>query len=455
VKPKPRAAAAGISQRGWIGTWRSPRVLIARIRADSLVRNSLYIMTTTVVNSAFGFVFWLIAARLFAPDVVGLTAAIIATSTVVALLASLGVGSTLIQSLPEHGWSTGWSLTFWAGMATAALTSLVLGGAVLLVLPLIGGQFIVLHHPVYAVAFAVGTVATTGGAIFDYVFLSERAAGNMLGRNAVVAGGKVLATLLLILVVGSNALAVLGAWALAAVVGLGLGAALLIRRVHFLQRHRPSALLRRAHGLRSLLVGHQLIGMGGALLPYLLPLMVAARLSTRDNAYFYTTWMMGGIFLIIAAAVSQSLFAEGAHTPDDVLLKARTALAVISATLAPCLVGVFVLGGIMLSAFGPAYAQHGVGLLHVVLLAAIPDAINNTYVAVLRVRRRLLAAAVLNLGIGFGTVALSWFLLPVLGIIGVGWAWLVMQGAGCVVVTFDVVRHQPWHSSDEARAGAG
>jgi O-antigen/teichoic acid export membrane protein len=453
VKPKPRAGATGISRRGWIWTWRSPRALIARIRTDSLVRNSLYIMTTTVVNSALGFVFWLIAARLFAPDVVGLTAAIIAASTIVALLASVGVGSTLIQSLPEQGWSASWSLTFWAGMATATATGLILGGVVLVVLPLIGAQFTALHHPLYAVAFAVGTVATTVGTVFDYVFLAERAAGNMLGRNSVVAGFKLVATALLVLVVGSNAVAILGAWALAAVVGVGLGAILLIRRVNFLQRQRPSALLHRAHGLRSRLVGHQLIGMGGAMLPYLLPLLVVARLTTRDNAYFYTTWMMGGIFLIIAPAVSQSLFAEGAHNPRDVLVKARVALAVIGAALAPCLVGVLLLGGLMLSAFGTAYAQHGVGLLRVVLLAAIPNALINVYVAVLRVQRRLLTAAVIGLSIEIGTVALAWVLLPVFGIIGVGWAWLIMQVAGCIVFAFDLVRYKRWHHSDVATVG--
>ena len=192
-------------------------------------------MTTTVVNSAFGFAFWVMAARLFATDVVGLTAAVMAASTIVALLASLGVGSTLIQSLPEHGLSADWSLTFWAGMATAAVTSLVIGCAVLVVLPLIGGDFSVLHGPLYALAFVVATVATTVGAVFDYVFLAERAAGNMLGRNSVVASGKVIATILLVLIVGNNVLAILGAWALAAVAGVGVGAGLLVRRVDFVR----------------------------------------------------------------------------------------------------------------------------------------------------------------------------------------------------------------------------
>jgi O-antigen/teichoic acid export membrane protein len=180
--------------------------------------------------------------------------------------------------------------------------------------------------------------------------------------------------------------------------------------------------------------------MGGALLPYLLPVVVTTRLSSSDNAYFYTTWMMAGIFLIIAPAVSQSLFAEGVHNPHELTVKARSALGMISAILVPGIVAIFLLGGPLLSAFGPAYEQHASGLLRLVLLASIPDALTQVYVAVLRVEQRLRTAAALNLGMGTGTVLLSWTLLPRLGINAVGWSFLVMQLCGCAFVTYDLLR---------------
>jgi O-antigen/teichoic acid export membrane protein len=443
-------ATAGFSPRGWLRMLRSPGAVMRHVRGDSLLRNSLFIMTTTVVNSAFGFAFWVVAARLFPTEVVGLTAALIAAGTIIALLASLGVGATLIQSLPEQRNSAGWSLTFWAGMVTALATSLVIGCVMFLVLPLLSGHFSVLHRPVYAAVLAAGAAAMTVGAVLDYSFLAQRAAGNMLSRNSVVAAGKVVAALLLTVVAGHSALALLGAWALAAAVGLGLGTGLLIRRVDFLHLPRPSALARRAQELRSRLVGHQLISMGAALLPYLLPLLVTARLSATDNAYFYTTWMMSGIFLIIAPAVSQSLFAEGAHSPHDVLVKARRALTIIAVLIAPCILVILVMGGVLLSAFGPAYEHHSLGLLHVVVLAAIPDVITNIYVAVLRVQGRLRTAAGLNLGMGVGILALSWLFLPMLGISAVGWAWLAMQLSGCAFVVFDLTHEQPHLIRQEA-----
>lgn len=414
-----------------------PGFLIARVREDSLLRNSLFIMATMVVTSVFGFAFWLVAARLFTAEVVGLTAALIAAGMIVTLVASLGAGGTLIQSLPEQTERPEWSLTFWAGLTVSLVVSVMATLTTLFLLPQINDQFAALQKPVYASAFVIGTVAMTAGAVLDYAFLAERVASRMFGRNAVVAVGKLLATVLLAML-GTSALTLLGGWALAALGGLAVGTTLLYRHVGPVELPTPPSLARSVRGLRSRLAGHQLIGMGGALLPYLLPLLVTARLSASDNAYFYTTWMMAGVFLIIAPAVSQSLFAEGVHSPAELREKARSGLCIIGALLAPCIVGVLTLGGDLLSAFGAAYASHAKELLELVVLASIPDAITNSYVAVLRVQGRLGSAATLNLGMGVGTLSLSWALLPHLGISAVGWAFLTMQLVGCAFVALDV-----------------
>jgi O-antigen/teichoic acid export membrane protein len=164
---------------------------------------------------------------------------------------------------------------------------------------------------------------------------------------------------------------------------------------------------------------------------------VTARLSARDNAYFYTTWMLAGLVMVVAPAFSNSLFAEGMHRPDEIGGLARSAFKIMGAILLPALLAILVLGGTLLSAFGHAYTDHAEGLLRLAVLASIPDAVVQVYVGVLRVEARLSAAASLLLGIGIGTLAISWFLLPLIGISAVGWAFVVMQLCGCVYVAFD------------------
>ena len=139
-------------------------------------------------------------------------------------------------------------------------------------------ELIVLRSVDYAAVFAVGTVAMAAGATLDYVYLAERRARDLFTRNSAAAAVKVLVLGLLGLAAGPDAVRLLGAWGVAAVCGLGLGAALLVRYARVARPPALSVLVRTALGLRSRATGHQLIGMGAGLLPYLLPLLVTARL---------------------------------------------------------------------------------------------------------------------------------------------------------------------------------
>src|SRR5438477_3291068 len=84
--------------------------------------------------------------------------------------------------------------------------------------------------------------------------------------------------------------------------------------------------------------------------------------------------------------------------------------------------------------FGPSYVRHGLALLVILTISAVPDAITNVYVAVLRVQHHLRQAALLNIAMAALTLLLAWVLLPVLGIAAAGWAWLAAQSLGSVAV---------------------
>ncbi len=92
--------------------------------------------------------------------------------------------------------------------------------------------------------------------------------------------------------------------------------------------------------------------------------------------------------------------------------------------------------------------------MHLIVLSAVPDAITNIYVVTLRVRHRLARAARLNLGMGLGSIAILRVLLPSLGIIAVGWAWLGMQIARCAYVVLDPLRRRNQVGDQRLHPGA-
>ncbi len=75
-------------------------------------------------------------------------------------------------------------------------------------------------------------------------------------------------------------------------------------------------------------------------------------------------------------------------------------------------------------------------LLLILAVSAVPDAISNVAVSVLRVTRRVRAALTLNVVVLIGSVVGAWYALPILGIVGAGLAWTLSQALGAAWVLF-------------------
>jgi O-antigen/teichoic acid export membrane protein len=422
----------------------APR-LIGRLRSDSLLRNSLYIMGITIVNSVFGYLFWILAARSRSAHDVGLAAALITAVTLLSILSSKGIGGTLVQMLGRCAPGRPWSLVLNAGLLAGALCGALAGAIAVLALPAWSGKFaILLRNPVCGATFVLGVVMWNLADLTDAACVAERAAGRSLARNAAAAILKVASLLACMPLAWSGTLGVFGASMLGCAAGTCVGL-ILVRRLGRGYATVFRGVVGQARRMLSSAVANHLIIVSAVGPTYLLPALVTARLSATDNAYFYTTWMVCGVFFLISPAVAAALFAEAAHTAQPLGDTLASAARIITVLLAPTMVGAVVGGHAILSIFGTEYARHGLPLLIVLVISAVPDAITNLYVAALRARNRLREAATLNMGMAVLTLLLAWFLLPALGIAGAGWAWLIAQTAGSLLAVAQMlgtVRHR-------------
>jgi O-antigen/teichoic acid export membrane protein len=432
--------------------WLLARSLAQRLRSDSLLRNSIYIMGTNVVAAAFGYLFWIVAAHTYSAYEVGLGSALISAISLASTLATLGMDATLVQILPRRKAGYAWSLTLNAGLATGILAGLLTGIIMVVALPLFAPQFaIVEHNAGYAFALVAGVPLMTASLLLDQAFVAERAAHNMLVRNAAVAVLKIpLLVLPVVLLARAGALGILLPGVLAMAVVLIGGMLLLVPRLGRAYRLAASGIVRQARSMLSSLAGNYFINLGGLIPYYLLPVFVAVRLSPEENAYYYTTMKLAEICILGSFAVSLSLFAEGSHAADDLPRKVRMSAAIISMIIGPAMLVCFLGGRYILLLFGPSYAQHGLVLFMIFVAAAVPDAITNVYLSVLRVQRRLRFAALLYLGMAALTLALAWILLPMLGIAGAGLAFLIAQVAGSLVAGCDLIVTKRHHHKASA-----
>jgi O-antigen/teichoic acid export membrane protein len=426
--------------------------ILHRVRSDSLVRNSLYLMASTVVTAGLGYIFWGVAAHKYTRQEVGIGSAVISLCSTSALLTYLGSCMMLIERLPANERSSRWTTVLArVCLATAAATAVATAVAI----PVLtrSHDYRSFFDAAAPVLIAVlGAAAWTVVNLFCAAFIAARRAGRYLSIQTLVSVAK-LVLLVPLAVVGAGAAALVDAWTVGAVLGVCAGVVWLVPRMRLGrppgQRPRRRAAADRAAGAGAArvprhrraggnteflrrLAGQHATSVGAAATPLVLPVLVVLRLGTTPNAYFYVTEMVGGAFFMISPAVSVAVFAEGVREGTDLRGVIAKALRVITVLLAPAIVVMVAGGRLILGLFGASYAAAGYGLLVLLAVAAVPDAVSNVAVSVYRVRRRLGYASAINLGILVVTLVGSWVLMPRLGIAGVGFAWLAAQALGAL-----------------------
>jgi O-antigen/teichoic acid export membrane protein len=414
------------------------RRLLLRWERDNLLRNTAFIMATTVVNGAVGYVYWIAAARVGDPAEVGVATSLIAILFLTSMATNLGMGPALIQALPRASDDRRWSCLVNVAVL-AGLVSGVAGSAVaLLFLPaLVPAVSATLRQPVGAAMFVLGAGIFTATQYLDCAFISERRGGRMLARNVAFAFAKLLFLVAPYAVSGGvSAGSIVASFVLGSALSLAFGFVQLRGLPH--TYHPTLAHARDAlRALRGSLAAHHLAWFGANVPQYVLPSLVVARLSATSNAFFSMAWTVGAVFFMISPAVGGALFVEGTDGGHSLGRGTRKSALLITGALVPAMAVFLLFGTEIMGLFGPEYAGATVDLLRLLVLSAVPDAVTNVYTAVLRVQGRLRMAAVLNVGIAVLALGGTWVLLPVHGIVGAGWAWIGAQLAGCVLVAGD------------------
>jgi O-antigen/teichoic acid export membrane protein len=410
------------------GPW-SVRALVG-YAALPLFRNAAYLWINTLVLSAFGFVFWTAAARLYPADAVGYGASAIAAMTLIAGFSHLGLGIGIIRFLPERR-ESGAALVNSAFAVTVA-TGLLVSTVFLLGLDIWSpGLRPVRDHPVFFATFVVGGGAFSLSYVLDQVFVATRRAHFVLVKN--LALGALRVVLVVSLAVFFASFGIVAAHAVAA--GVLVGVSLMALLPAAWEHYRP-ALEWKPSEFRSMLsfAGGNYIGALLLMAPgNLFTVMVLNTAGPEDAGYFYVAWTIGMTISALAVALSTSLFAEGSHDPTRI--RDQAVKATIGGVVPAIVMALVLIAGaeLVLRAFGSDYASNGATLLRLLALASLPYLLLNVYVGIARVEKRI-GAIVLIAGT-MATVSLiaGYVLVESMGLKGIGLAWIAGQVSALAV----------------------
>jgi O-antigen/teichoic acid export membrane protein len=418
--------------------------LMARLRgraglgpsADRAAREVLISSVSLIVGKVavmgFGFLAWVVAARLYPVAEFGLASGAVAAVTLCAQLALLGIGSAIITLLPVHEARSSRLLD--VAITVLSLTSLVAGlGFLLFAGTVLQELRVVAAQPVYAVLFLTLAVCGTLGVLFDQASTARRH-GTLVMARGVVAG---MVTLIAVAVIGfigtgATSLAIFAAWVAGGLV-TAFGGLWTMRRVVPRYRYRPVA--DTALGTEIIRVGlpNWALTLAERAPGFVLPVIVVELLSPADNAAWYAAWMMAWVVFIIPIQIGMTSFAEIARAPERTATLVSNGIRTSLALGAVAAIGLAVLADPILSLLGEAYAAAAQTPLRILLVGFLPLTFILAYFSVCRARRRLGEAITLGTVDALASIIIPALVAPATGLVGMAIAWLVVQSVIAIV----------------------
>ena len=432
-----------------------PRARIAAQLAHNraVLVNAGSMMSTVLVTALLGAAFWLLAARHFDHDAVGVASAAVSAMTLLGYLATVGFGTLLMGELPrrEHGHR---------GLLNAALAiSGAIGAAIglgfAIMAPLVSTDLAPLSETwAAALVFAVGVGLTGLAGVLDQALIGLLRGGLQLTRNVVFSVVKLIAlALVAYFLADAGGAWIYAAWTLGIVVSLGV-------LTRFYRRRGEDGLRPRFAQLGAMRVDaatHHIYNLSIRAPDLVLPLIVVSLLSAAATANFYIAWMIASFGFMIPVSLSSVLYAVGSG--DSAKLHERYRLSIaLSASLGLAVnLALLVAGGPILSLFGAGYEQGALATLHILALGVFPETIKAHYLSISRVQRRIPQSMPLVIG---GTAlelacAVAGALAGSLTLVAAGWLAAVCVEAVLMsrtVIAF--LRIGPGDTSERAQAEA-
>jgi len=346
-------------------------------------RNAHALVLNTGISGALGLVYWILAARYYADSDVGRGSAAISALMLLTGLVSVNFAGTLNRFIPKSGRHTVAVVAF-TYLVTSAIIA-VLAVALLVALHWLGGPaYDLLREPHTRMWFVAAAVAASVVTVQDSVLTGLRAAVWVPVWNAAFAVSKIV--LLVVLAHSMPRSGVFFSWIVPMIVVMFPVNLLIFGRL--LPRHVRTS----THKVE--LTGAEIgrffaADYLGALFLYgtmfLVPVLVALRVSPSTYAYFFLAWAIASMMNLVAVNMAVPMAVEGVHDPSNLAGYCRSALA---RALGLLCVGVVVIGLAAPYTMGLLRVGYldAVPLLQLLAFASLPSAVVDIYLGTLRAR---------------------------------------------------------------------
>jgi O-antigen/teichoic acid export membrane protein len=379
-----------------------------RFASDPLYRNSFFMLINKVLVVTTGFVFWALAARYYSVNDVGVATALLSGSSLIVAFSTMGFEVSLVRFLRSYDKSKAFYTCLFVVVGTSLAISLLYIAFVQYISP--GLAFI--QEWVFAIVFVLFTMISAIGIITNNTFWAIRDTRYTFLQNLL----QVSRVPALIPLVSLGILGILGANFAGYIITYVVIFALLSRIIPFKPRLdtdfiKKSFKFSFGNYIANIMYNASFLA---------LPIIVLNLQGDAAAGLFYIGFTVGNFLLQIPMALSASFFVEGVYGESlrKNLVKSGATVVLL---LMPCIVVFWLFGSDILGLFGSDYVG-AVDLLRLVALSSLVYAVYSLFLPILNIRMQIKELMLMNMLIMVLLVGLSYLLIPVAGIAGVGYA---------------------------------
>jgi O-antigen/teichoic acid export membrane protein len=175
--------------------------------SDTLYRNSIFLMVSTGIMAFFGFFFWIINARLYTTEQIGLATTMISVVGLITSLGLLGLDIGLIRYIPKSERKSDQINTCFS---TTTIATLFVTSIFLISLKTLSPKLVFIEeNPYYLLLFIFFVVISTSNTLIDNIFIAFRNTKFILIKNTAFS---VIKLTLPFFLVGMGAYGIFGSW---------------------------------------------------------------------------------------------------------------------------------------------------------------------------------------------------------------------------------------------------
>jgi O-antigen/teichoic acid export membrane protein len=359
--------------------------LARRFFAESLFKNSAFLVINLAVGALCGYGSLTILTRIFSVRDVGLSATAVAACSLVTFITQFGVTYSLPRYLPTAKNRSAMINT----MLTTVVLATLLGSVIFLALPYAKNLF-ALGGILFCVAFVVTCCLQAGQTVLSTVLIADRSADKVATYGMIPNLARLAAPAAL------SSLGALGAFiarVIADLFGFVTFGALIARKGH---KFRPVIDVPVTKEIAKFSAGMYVANIVGGMPQLLLPLIVLSRVGASQAAYWSIAISIGSLLFSLPSTVTQALLPEVSLRPAERRVLLRRSTYLITVIVLPALVIGFAGAPYLLALFGRSYVTGTLVPLRWLIFAGLITMLNYVTGAILFIAKKSTMITIVN-----------------------------------------------------------